>query len=93
MEVTDIRETSCSEETPPKITARLSLALLFIAITPHAFQKSFSSCPSQKALGGGRAEFESILYYAPVDFATPPGAGRAFLPGGAAPRLPRRKKG
>ena len=35
MEVADIRETSCSEETPPKITARLSLPLLFIAITPH----------------------------------------------------------
>ena len=37
MEVADIRETSCSEETPPKITQRLSLLLLLIAITPHIY--------------------------------------------------------
>ena len=38
MEVADIRETSCSEETPPKITARRSLPFVsFIAITLRSF--------------------------------------------------------
>ena len=92
MEVTDIRETSCSEETPPKITARLSLALLFIAITPHAFQKKFFQLSFPKGAGWRKGRIRIHIILCPRGFRNPSRGGKGISPRRAGPAAPPAQK-
>ena len=70
MDVADIRETSCSEDTPPKITAMLSLLFVsFIAITPH--YSTIEICRQKVLLKNLRSDF----YYT-----MPAGISQLFSP-------------